>query len=232
MRPVAAAAALEGRTLLLTWTSSLLPAADAFMTRLGAQEAQVMLVNQLDLADLNQEQVGQWLRRGESLGERYELGFWDGPYPEADLDAIVEMRAMMNTMPRDKLAVEDERWTATQLRQHEGALLAQRTVRHTAYVRDRATGAIAGFTEVFRSRSHPEMLVQGDTAVAPDCRGLGIATWLKAAMIERALEAYPERAQRLYLERRLERLDAADQRPDGLPPGPPGDELAAQPAPG
>lgn len=191
LRRVADTAGAENRMLLLTWTSSLVPAAGAFMQRLRALEAQVMSINELSVAQLDCDVAAGWLARSEALSDRFSLCFWDGSYPEADLDAVVEMHAMMNTMPRDKLALEDERLTASQLREQEAILASRGVVRHTAVVRDRFDGRIAGYSEMLWNPATPLVLAQGDTAVSPECRGLGIATWLKAAMLERMLRAYP-----------------------------------------
>ncbi len=185
------AAATEGKTLLLNWSSSLVPSADAFMHRLGAQEAQVMAINELRVEDFDHDCAAQWLARSEALSERFVLGTWDGAYPAADLDAIVAMHTLMNTMPHDKLALDDEEWSAEQLREQEASLQQQGITRYTAYVRDLQDGSIAGFTETLWNPARPAVLAQGDTAVSPHCRGLGIATWLKAAMLQRMLELHP-----------------------------------------
>ncbi|HLF76519.1 MAG TPA: GNAT family N-acetyltransferase [Dehalococcoidia bacterium] len=192
LQRVADAARYANRRLLITWTSSLVPAGAAFMEGICGHMALSMCANQLDMRQLNRPLMLKWLARGSELESELELGFWDGAYPEDDLEAIAEMHEVMNTMPRGDLEVEDESWTCEQLRELEATLRNQGTERWTVYARCRATGMIAGYTQTFWNHSQPAILNQGDTGVFPAWRKRGLGTWLKAEMIERVLRSRPE----------------------------------------
>ncbi len=190
LKRIADVAHHEKRRLLMTWTDSAIPAGEAFMKRLGARPGQAHLTNQLNLAELDRELVRRWQECAPQ--EEFELGLWEGPYPESELEAIVRLRAVMNTEPRDDLEIEDRKWTPEQLRQIEASLAERKTERWTIYVRQRKTGNLAGYTEVFWSPFEPETLYQGDTGVFPQYRGRGLGKWLKAAMLEKVLRDRPQ----------------------------------------
>jgi GNAT superfamily N-acetyltransferase len=179
------------RTLLTSWTSHLVPAGEDFMRRIGALAAQEMSVYQLQARDLRWDLIHAWMARGESLAPELELGCWQGKYPEARLGEIAEMRAVMNTMPRGALEIEDEEWTASQLREQDAILQRQGTERWTIYARCQTTGRIAGYTEVFWNPSQPGLANQGDTGVFPRWRNRGLGAWLKAAMVQQLLGVRP-----------------------------------------
>ena len=63
--------------------------------------------------------------------------------------------------------------------------------RWAVYVRERATGAFAGISEVYWHPARPAILHQGDTGVFPQYRNRGLGRWLKAAMLDRVLRERP-----------------------------------------
>ncbi|MFQ5796782.1 MAG: GNAT family N-acetyltransferase [Candidatus Bipolaricaulia bacterium] len=184
---VADVAHKENRRLLLASTDSVVPAGEAFMKRLGGHMGLAFHTNQLDLADLNRDLMRQWQERAQEQASGFELGVWEGPYPEEDLEAIVTMKEVMNTAPRDTLEVEDFKWTPEQLRQIEATLAQRKTERWTMYTRHVETGELAGYTEVLWNSNQPETLIQEDTGVFPEYRNRGLGRWLKSAMIEKIL---------------------------------------------
>lgn len=189
LKLIANVAQREQRRLLMTSTDSAIPAGEAFMKRLGARVGIISRTNQLDLGELNRGLLREWCARAPKA--EFALGLWEGPYPEEELDAIVRLREVMNTEPRDNLEIEDVKWTREQLRQIEASLAERKTERWTMYVRERKTGNLAGYTEVFWSAFEPETLYQGDTGVFPEYRGRGLGKWLKAAMLEKVLRDRP-----------------------------------------
>ncbi|MCS6903558.1 MAG: GNAT family N-acetyltransferase [Candidatus Bipolaricaulota bacterium] len=190
LKLIADIAQQERRRLLMTSTDSAIPAGEAFMRRLGARVGIISRTNQLDLSALKRELLQEWQERAPKA--EFVLGLWEGPYPEEELDAVVRLREVMNTEPRDNLEIEDIKWTREQLRQIEASLAEQKTERWTIYVRAKKTGDLAGYTEVFWSAFEPETLYQGDTGVFPQYRGHGLGKWLKAAMLEKVLRDRPQ----------------------------------------
>ena len=190
LKSVAEVARREDRRLMMGSTDSKAPAGEAFMRRLGARPGIVVGTNQLELSELNHDLLREWRERAPEA--EFELGLWTDMYPEEDIAAIVQMKEVMNTAPRDDLDVEDRKLTAEQLRQGEAALSERGLERWTLYARHRESGEIAGYTEVFWNPHEPEILHQGDTGVFPKYREHGLGRWLKAAMLQKVLEDRPQ----------------------------------------
>jgi mycothiol synthase len=187
----AEAAQQAGRHLFILETFSNIPAGDLFMERLGAKLGLRAHVNQLDLAELDRALLHDWIGRGEQRADRFEIGLWVGPYPEAELVDIAALHDVMNQQPLDDLEVEDIHITPEQIREMEKAMLARGVERWTIYARELSSGALAGYTELFYSPYRPTILDQGDTGVFPQYRGLGLGRWLKAAMLIKVLQERP-----------------------------------------
>jgi len=189
---IGAAAMRAERRLLIADTNERIPAGEAFMTRLGAQRGLDTHVNQLALADLDRTLVAAWLAQGQALSTDFELGLWQGAYPEQDLEAIAELLQVMNTAPRGTLEVNDFKFTPEHLRQMEKSARERGSQRWSLYVRERATGKFAGFTEVFWHPNRPQIVQQAGTGVFPAQRGRGLGRWLKAAMLDKILHERPQ----------------------------------------
>jgi mycothiol synthase len=183
-------AAAANRRLLIIETHGAVPAGDAFMAQVGAHLALESHSNQLDLAQLDRDLLHTWQSDARHAG--FTLGLWDDSYPEADLEAIVELVKAANDAPRGNLDVNDFEWTADQLRAQEASRQARGVERWTMYVRETATGDLAGYTEVFWDPAKPALLEQGYTAVWPRYRGHALGRWLKAAMLDKVLRERPE----------------------------------------
>jgi GNAT superfamily N-acetyltransferase len=141
----------ENRRLMITETSERVPAGAAFMERLGARKGLAAHTNQLKIAELNRDLIHQWQVRAQERASDFELGFWDGPYPEEDIEAIAALIQVMNTAPRDNLEVEDVRFTPAQVREIEKSIFTRGTHRWTVYVREKTTGKFAGFSALVTS---------------------------------------------------------------------------------
>ncbi len=189
---VAAVTREQNRHTLFVQTIDRVPAGAEFMRRLGAQAGLETHINQLLVADLNRELVRAWQARAPERAGAFELGFWEGAYPEEELQAIAELTEVMNGEPRGTLQFEDERITPELLRQIERSMFARGNQRMSVYAREKATGRFAGFTEVLWNPNRPDMLQQEATGVFPAYRNRGIGRWMKAAMLERVLRAHPE----------------------------------------
>ncbi len=192
LRQAVQAAQAENRRLLMTGTNERVPAGEAFMTRLGAERGLEMHTNQLTLADLDLALIERWQEEGATRAAGFTLGFWDGAYPEDQLDAIAKLTDVMNTAPRENLDMEDMHFTPDQIRQQEQTMAATGTQHWTVYAVETATGRFAGFTETTWNPNRPEIVGQGGTGVFPEFRGLGLGRWLKAAMLARIVEDRPE----------------------------------------
>ena len=60
------------------------------------------------------------------------------------------------------------------------------------YVRERATGKLAGYTDVAWNPNRPHQLEQWATGIFPRFRNRGLGRWLKAAMLEKVIRERPQ----------------------------------------
>lgn len=189
---IAHVARQENRRLLMTSTDDRIPGGEAFMTRLGAKKGLETHTNQLRIADLDRHLINRWLARGQENQAEFELGLWDGAYPQAQLQAIADLSTLTNQQPFGELEIEDMHTTPEQLRQIETNLFARGSQRWTFYLVDRATGKFAGYTETVWNPNRPEVLRQDMTGVFPQYRNKGLGRWLKAAMLDKVLKERPQ----------------------------------------
>ena len=192
LRRAVGVARQEGRRLMMTGTNGRVPAGEAFMERLRAERGLEEHTNQLVLADLNAALVARWQAEGRERAAGFTVGFWDGPYPDDQIEAIAALNEVMNTAPREKLDMEDMHFTPEHLRQMEQGMVAAGTQRWTLYAAQAGTGRFAGFTEVTWNPNRPLVVGQGGTGVFPEFRGLGLGRWMKSAMLDRVQRERPE----------------------------------------
>lgn len=181
----------QGRRLLVGQTHSRIPAGAAFAAGLGAQAGLEERVSQLVVAELDRGLVAGWIARAAERAAGFELLWWDDAIPEEQIDAFATLCEVMNSAPRGDLDIEDQRVTPAKLRAFAQSQRSAGSSFWTLVVRERASGAFAGFTEVFYNPGRPTILSQGATAVDPAYRGRGLGRWMKAAMAERILRERP-----------------------------------------
>jgi len=190
LAPIARTMRAAERTSFVATTLGSAPGGGAWLERMGATRGLETTATQLRLDALDRDLLAAWIARADR--DAFELGYWDGPYAEADLDAIAALHEVMGTQPMGALAVAHARPTPAELRQDEAAMVPRGTRRWTAWVRERSSGRFAGFTELTWRPSAPHVLNQGSTGVFPEFRGRGLGAWLKAALLDRVLRERPE----------------------------------------
>ena len=192
LRRIVELAQKENRSMLMTMLSGRAPGAVEFMTRLGAFPGQEGHSNQLQLKDLDKDLLARWLTDGQRNNAAFEIGYWDGAYPEEKLQAIADLYELANQIPLGDLQVEDMHLSPTQIRDMEKNLFSRGCERWTFYLIDRATGKFAGYTETVWNPNQPELLQQDMTGVFPEYRNKGLGRWLKAVMLDRVLKERPQ----------------------------------------
>ena len=189
---IAQVAREQNRRLLITDTTDRIPAGEAFMLRIGAEKGLETHTNQLVIAELDWDLICEWQERAKERGTGFELGQWEGRYPEEALETIVDLHSLINQQPFGDLEVEDFTFSAENIRQTEDSLFARGYERWTYFARERQTGRLAGYTEVHWNPHQPEIIGQGMTGVFPEFRNRGLGRWLKAAMLDRILAERPQ----------------------------------------
>lgn len=189
---LAGAMAHEGRTVMIGFTYSTIPAGDAFMRRIDATVGLETHTNQLDLNALARELIPLWLERAKERASGFDLLLWTNGYPEEDLEAISHVWDSMNRAPRGTLQVEDFHFTPEHIRDFARSDRERGNDVWSMVARERATGSLAGFTEVSWHPNRPDVVEQRGTGVLVEYQNLGLGRWLKAAMLEKILRERPQ----------------------------------------
>ncbi len=181
----------EERRIMMSDTNERVPSGEEFMKRIGADRGLENHTNQLTLAELDRNLLANWLVDGPHKAEGFELGYWDGPYPEEHIENVCLLDDILNDAPRGELQMNDWHATPEQLREGEKRQLAQKTQRWALYALESSSGRFAALTEVYWNPNRPDVVNQGLTGVHPEFRGKGIGRWMKATMLDRILRDRP-----------------------------------------
>jgi GNAT superfamily N-acetyltransferase len=192
LRFAAETARAADRRLLLGFSSSLVSAGEQFARAAGAAPGLEERHSQLVLADLDRAMLRQWQERAGERAADFELLSWESDYPEEHLAAFADLSETMNTAPRENLDVEDMKITPEKARQWLAMVRSSGLDVWTLVARERSTGALAGYTELFLHPERPSIVSQGATAVRPEYRNRGLGRLLKAAMLEKLLAERPQ----------------------------------------
>jgi mycothiol synthase len=181
----------QGRSLLTWSTFGAVPAGDAFSRRVRARIGRVNRASELVLADVDWTMIKSWVRaeRARDLGYRLELV--DGVFPEHLRADAARFHHIMQTAPREDLDVGDVTVDAQFVAELDRALVEADRTRWTVFVRDPA-GSCVGGTEVILEPWDPATVLQQNTGIDASHRGLGLAKWVKATMLERTWQQRPE----------------------------------------
>jgi ribosomal protein S18 acetylase RimI-like enzyme len=186
---VTEAAVAADRTVVQTWTTTGGPGA-AFADAHGIEAEDELELNRLHVRRVDVALLDRWVARARERAGDHDLVGWDGVCPEDLRTRFAAVRQVMDTAPQTRDHV-DEAFTVDRLDELERARLAEGLPWWTLCARHRPTGALVGYTEVQLSEDEPSLAYQGDTAVDPAHRDLGLGRWLKAAMLRRILAERP-----------------------------------------
>ena len=164
----------------------------AFLKWLGAPQKSTGAENRLRIADVDWAMVRAWIEDGERRNPQTKLETYDDNIPESMLEEYApQLEALLNTMPWDDL--EHGRITVTpQLLRDEYRRWDDAGVRHYTVLTREPDRVISGITDMTWAPYRQTLLVQLFTGVLPSARGRGIGKWIKAYMLERMHQLYPD----------------------------------------
>lgn len=163
--------------------------AAAFADALGAPRGFRGLQNRCHTAQLDPSLLQGWVGQVTERAAGWSLIGWDGRCPDDLLEPFVAVQSAMHGAPVPSVAVTGR--SATDIRDAEDAYDALGIV-HWVLAARQDDGMIGGFTELEFEPDQPWLAHQGDTAVLPQLRGLGLGRLLKARMALRLLAERPE----------------------------------------
>lgn len=180
-----------GRHRFDTWVKDGDPA-EQLVENLGLKRVYEDKRSRLAIADLDMEMMQSWIDRAGERASDYELVYHQLPLPEEILQKFCDLKGVMNTAPREDYEMEDEVMTPDEWREREGNVIESKCQLHTLIAVHERSGDFAGFTQIETQDLQPDLAWQWDTGVDPEHRNKGLGRWLKAAMIQRVVSAYPE----------------------------------------
>ena len=187
---IAEAAALDGRTMLGAGSVEGSDG-DPFAEALGFEKKATERKSRLSIADVDRTMLEGWVERAAERAADYELVAFDDRCPDDLLEAYVALYHVTNTAPRDDLDMEDEVMTPERWREMEDKAIENGDHCWVLAARQRETGDLAGFTQIFFAPYSDDVAWQGWTAVDPAHRDRGIGRWLKAANCLRLMDERP-----------------------------------------
>ncbi|HEX5494065.1 MAG TPA: GNAT family N-acetyltransferase [Mycobacteriales bacterium] len=186
-----AAGTLAGRgvTTLFAFSPESGPGA-AFAEAMGMAKGHDGLRGVLGIAETDPAEVARLAAGADARTDGFSLVRWAGRCPDELIGAYAVAQAGMNDAPTGKVDWRPVTLTAERIRRTEKALAGWGERPYVLAVRQDATGALAGLTEVDVMDGAP-VAEQDDTTVLAGYRGRGFGLWLKAAMVVWLAEAEP-----------------------------------------
>lgn len=168
-------------------------AGHAFLRWLGFEEKIKGAQNRLELAEVDWAMVESWTRQGASRSPDTSLRFFENRVPDEMVDAFCAMRSeLLNGMPFDDLDHGEIVVTPENLARELYRWIDESGATWHCAVALEPDGSIAGMTDVAYMPFEPDRIHQFLTGTRTDCRGRGVAKWLKAAMLLHVRETYPD----------------------------------------
>ncbi|MGH9048076.1 MAG: GNAT family N-acetyltransferase [Acidimicrobiales bacterium] len=180
----------QGRSLLTWSTFDAVAAGGAFSRRVGARSARVNRTSQLTLADVDWPMVRRWADAKEPRARGYRIEMVDGAFPPHLRADAARFHHIMQTAPRDDLDIADVTLDSNDIAELDWARLEGGRPRWTVLVRDPG-GVCVGGTEVTFEAWDPTAGLQENTGIESSHRGLKLAKWAKATLLERVRQERP-----------------------------------------
>jgi GNAT superfamily N-acetyltransferase len=162
-----------------------------FVQRIGGNEALAYQVNQLELKSVDWNLMTNWVVEGSQRSPDLSMNFYLS-IPDSILEPYCTVYTeVLNQAPRNEIIFGDEVYTPARWRIEEAK--ARDTGRTwISAVAIAKNGDIAGLTDVGYEPSTPKIMFQYLTGVQADYRGRGLGKWLKAAMLLKIRDEYPD----------------------------------------
>jgi mycothiol synthase len=164
----------------------------AFLRWLGAEARLSDAESRLQLAEVDWPMVDRWISEGAARSPQTRLEQYDGPIPEAmRTEYAAQLSSLLNTIPFEQLDHGEIVITPPQMSEWYERMAAVQETSHTVVTRE-PDGSLSAMTDTTWSPHMPAVIHQQFTGVRPDARGRGIGKWIKAVMVRRVHELYPE----------------------------------------
>ncbi|TET09805.1 MAG: N-acetyltransferase [Candidatus Thorarchaeota archaeon] len=158
---------------------------------LGGTEALEMRNYRLNINDIDWKMVEQWEKEGKERSPDTTLEFHTS-IPEDILERYTKKYSeVFNQAPFDDLDIGDQIYTPELFRKYEEVAKKMGQTWLTVLLREK-NGDISGLSDVIYMPSRAPLLEQFLTGVDQNYRGQGKGKWVKAAMLLRIREEFPD----------------------------------------
>lgn len=162
-----------------------------FARTLGARQGITEIRRVLDLGEIPAGLLGRLRAEAETSAQGYSLLSWEGPVPGDWLTPVTAIyETAISDMPREA-GFETLHWDAERVRLDERRIEAQGLRYYTVAARSRASGELAGLTQLAVDPAEPAWGHQELTAVARPHRGHRLGLLVKIAMLELLTDREP-----------------------------------------
>ncbi len=158
---------------------------------LGGVEALEMRNYRLDMTKVDWNMVKQWEDEGAKKSPDASLEFYTSIPYEILERYTKKYTEVYNQAPFDDLAIGDQIFTPELFRKYEEVFEKTGQTWLTVLVREK-NGDISSLSDVFYNPSQAPLLSQGLTGVDQNYRGHGKGKWVKAAMLLKIQEEFPD----------------------------------------
>lgn len=163
----------------------------SFLRVLGAKEALNMRDCRTVLEKIDWSMVDEWEREGSNRSPESTLEIFTR-IPDAILEDYCRVYTeVFNQMPFDELEIGQRVFEPIQWRKEEESDAKIGIIRLTGIVREK-NGAISGLSDVYYTPSLSPLMHQFLTGVQEKYRGTGKGKWLKAALLHRVKQDFPD----------------------------------------
>lgn len=146
--------------------------------------------NRLKIADLDWDLMKKWIAEGEERNPDTKLVFFED-CPDEIIDAYMEIYT--ETMNQQPMGDMDWRYKGTpESRREDEQRMKDHNTRWFTLISQEPDGSISGLTEMYYNTKRTFRIAQNLTGVRQIERGRGLGKWLKAEMVTRIMEMFPE----------------------------------------
>ncbi len=180
----------RGRSLIVLGTDE--EDGRRFIETIGAEVALRWRESRLYLDQLDWNMVEEWAEAGPARSPETTLQFSTNQPDESLIEEFCDIQTEVgNQEPREDLDVGDEVYTPEILRERVDSYVNAGGTLQRAITLEKG-GTISGYTVMGYFPDEKTMIHQDETGVREAFRGHGLGKWLKAAMLLRVREEYPQ----------------------------------------
>ncbi|NPD88000.1 MAG: GNAT family N-acetyltransferase [Asgard group archaeon] len=163
----------------------------AFLNAIGAQIVLSGVENRLNFADIDWKMIEEWETEGPNRSPKTKLeSFYSIPSEIIEPYSKIYSETL-NQQPLGDLDVSDIIYTPESLREMERRQ-SELGRKHLTFITVEPDDEISGLTEMLYIPERKNMITQLLTGVKQEYRGRGLGKWLKATMLLRIKEEFPD----------------------------------------